>query len=108
MKLDYFACSAFIKRKLKIRLFPYQETMLKAMCEGLEIRTARSIGRTFVADCLGKYVASLYDKNNYEKEPDVTFPYTCAIEPGVITEQWVESIKKDMTEEDFKRELLCI
>ena len=54
MKIDYNECSKFIKRELKIHLFPYQEVMLKAMCDGLEIRTARAIGRSFVADALGK------------------------------------------------------
>lgn len=35
MKIKYPECSRFIKRELKINLHPYQEVMLRAMCDGL-------------------------------------------------------------------------
>lgn len=45
MTIDYEDCSRFIKEKLHIDLFPYQEIMLKAFCDDLEVRTGRAIGR---------------------------------------------------------------
>ena len=108
VKINYNECSKFIKRELKIHLFPYQEVMLKAMCEGLEIRTARAIGRSFVADAFGKYVASVVSKNNYDKAPDMTFPYTCAISDGVLDEGQVELMRKECSQEVFEREMLCM
>lgn len=108
MKVNYNECSKFIKRELGIRLYPYQEVMLKAMCEGQEIRTARAIGRTFVADAFGKYVASTVDKNNYDKTPDVAFPYTCALRDGVWDAGQVELMKKECSEDVFAREMLCV
>ena len=53
MTIDYEDCSRFIKEKLHIDLFPYQEIMLKAFCDDLEVRTGRAIGRSFVADAFG-------------------------------------------------------
>lgn len=52
MTIDYEDCSRFIKEKLHIDIFPYQEIMLKAFCDDLEVRTGRAIGRSFVADAL--------------------------------------------------------
>ncbi len=43
MEINYFKFSSFIKRKLNIKLFPYQEVILKAFCEGQEVRTTRAI-----------------------------------------------------------------
>jgi len=67
MKIDYEDCLAFLEHELRVRLYPYQKEILKAFCEGKEVRTARGIGRSYVADALGKYVASLYDKNDFSK-----------------------------------------
>lgn len=107
MKYNYRECSKFVRRELKITLFPYQEVMLKAMCEGMEIRTARGIGRSFVADAFGKYVASLVGKNNYNREPDVVFPYTCALGSGVLIEEQIALMGKECTPEIFEQEMLC-
>lgn len=78
------------------------------MCEGLEIRTARAIGRSFVADAFGKYVASIVGKNNYDKVPDVTFPYTCALRDGALDEGQVELMRKECSPEVFEQEMLCV
>lgn len=108
MKVNYNECSKFIKQELNIRLLPYQEVMLKAMCDGLEIRSARGIGRSFVADAFGKYIASNAERNNYDKEPDVIFPCTCAIGSDYyLTAEQVASIKKECDTETFEREMLC-
>ena len=68
-EMSYEECLEFVKRKLGVKLYPFQEDMLKAFCEGKEIRTSRGIGKTFVAVCFGKYIAYLYDKNDYNKDP---------------------------------------
>jgi len=107
MKVDYGKCSQFIKKELGINLLPYQEAMLKAFCEEKEVRSARAIGRSFVADAFGKYVASIVAKNNYEKAPDVVFPYQCAVAYGVIDEKWIELMRKKCSQEVFGREFLC-
>lgn len=109
MKIDYGKCSRFIKRKLGITLFPYQEVMLKAFCEGQTVRTARGIGRSFVADAFGKYVASLVSENDYEQNPDVIFPYTCALKDGVLDEGQIalEQMDKDFNKALFDKEMLC-
>lgn len=108
MKINYNECSKFIKRDLGITLFPYQEVMLKAMCEEQEVRAARAIGRSFVASAIGKYVAHALDKNNNGKEPDVVFPYTCAVKHGVWDEGQAELFRKEAGEEVFAREMLCV
>lgn len=56
MKIDSDKCLDYIKNKLGVKLFPYQEAMLKLMCEGYTIRCARWIGRSFIAKLIGKYV----------------------------------------------------
>lgn len=107
MKYSYSECSRFIKRELHINLFPYQEVMLRAMCDGLEIRSARCIGRSFVADAFGKYVASIAGKNNYDKVPDIVFPYTCALRSGLLTEGDIALMEKECSPEVFQKEMLC-
>lgn len=111
LKINYNECRRFIKNKLGINLYPYQEVMLKAFCEGLEVRTARGIGRTLVADAFGKYVASLVNYNNYDAEPDVVLPYTCALKDGVLNRGQIAFLKEECKEgkgEDwFKKEFMC-
>lgn len=57
MKVNYDEASQFIKDKLGIQLFPYQEVMLKAFCDGLSVSSGRGVGRSFVADAFGRYIA---------------------------------------------------
>lgn len=107
VKLSYTDCSKFIRRKLGITLFSYQEVMLKAFCEGQTVRTARGIGRSFVADAFGKYVANLVAENDYDKSPDIVFPYTCALKDGVWDEGQIELLKRDSDASWFEKEMLC-
>ncbi len=107
MKIGYKECSAFIKNNLKITLFPYQEEMLKAFCEGKEVRSARCVGRTFVADAVGQYVAHTLGENNYTAEPDVSFPYHYAVKHNLMTKDMVEHIRSCCDSDTFKREMLC-
>lgn len=104
----YDECLEFVKRKLGVKLYPFQEDMLKAFCEGKEIRTSRGIGRSFVAACFGKYIAYLYDKNDYSKEPDMIFPYTVAMPYDIYDNELITREKSHMTETVFSKEYLCI
>ena len=106
----YEDCINYLEKKLGYRFFPYQKDMLKALCEGKEFISARAIGRTFVAECFGKYIAHLYDRNDYTKEPDVIFPYTVAHEDGYISDHmfiFIERQRNNIPEEWFNREYLC-
>ncbi len=107
MEYNYNDCLSFVKHKLRIHLYPFQEEILKAFCEGKEVRTSRCVGRSYVAKAFGQYVASLYDKNNYSKTPDVVFPYSCALNAGLIDREFINSEKKGLSREAFEREYLC-
>ncbi len=135
IEVDYNECFEFIKEALNVELFNYQKMILKALCEGLEIRTARGIGRSLVVDCLSRYLAykkmgdllliktkrgietkeqyikhikNNLDRNNYFVEPDIIFPYTCALKVGVFDENFIKQMKEIMDEKDFDREFLCV
>lgn len=107
MEYNFKDCLYYIKHKLKIHLYPYQELILKAFCEGKEVRTSRCIGRTYVAEAFGKYVANLYSSNNYSKNPDVVFPYDCALKNGLITQNFINQMQNKLSSETFNREFLC-
>ena len=81
--------------------------MLRAFVSGKEVRTARGIGRSMVADAYGKYLAHLIDKNNYDREPDVIFPYSRAVREGAGDQKLFEYLHAVMTPEAFKRDMLC-
>lgn len=107
MTIDYEDCSRFIKEKLHIDLFPYQEIMLKAFCDDLEVRTGRAIGRSFVADAFGKYVASLYSVNHWDVEPDICIPVSAAVKVGAVDDKLIDDMKQMYSPEDFKKEMLA-
>lgn len=107
MEYNYNDCLSFVKHKLRLKLFPYQEEILKAFCEGKEVRTSRCTGRSYIAQAFGQYVASLHDKNNYSREPDVIIPYTCAIEHGLLTQKMIDHARATLNEDMFAREYLC-
>lgn len=107
MKVNYEDCSRFVKEKLHIDLFPYQEIMLKAFCDDLEVRTGRAIGRSFVADAFGKYVASLYSTNHWDVEPDISIPVSAAVKAGVVDDKFIDDMKQMCSPEDFKKEILA-
>lgn len=107
MQYNYNDCLSFVKHKLRVKLYPYQEKMLRAFCEGKEVRSARCVGRSYVAQAFGQYVASLHDKNDYSKQPDVVFPYTCAMEYGLITPKMIDHQREILSQAAFNREYLC-
>lgn len=108
MEYNYVDCSNFVKHKLGITLFAYQEQMLKAFCEGKRVRCSRCVGRTYVAQAFGKYVASLYDKNNYNETPDVVFLYECAVDAGLIDKSLIDRERENLSAEVFRREYECV
>ncbi len=60
-----------------------------------------------MADAFGKYVASIAGANNYDKEPDIVFPYTCALRSGLLTEGDIALMEKECCPEVFQKEMLC-
>ena len=127
---DYERCVWYVEDILNMKLFPYQKLMLKAFCDGLNVRTARGLGRTTVASQLGSYAAfefckenpGLHDigfrfgvdeakrleKNDFTVAPDVIFPYTCGVKYGLLNKGVIESLKSTMSERDFNRDFLCL
>jgi len=107
MEYNYKDCLRFVEEKLRVSLFPYQKQMLKAFCEGKEVRSARCVVRTYVAKAFGQYVSSLCDKNDYNKTPDIVFPYSDALEYGLIDQHLIDRAKTALSLDDFRREYLC-
>lgn len=107
MKFNYEDCSKYVKERLGVTLFDYQEAMLKAFCDGLKVRTARCVGRSEVANAFGKYVAHVVGENNYDEEPEVMFTYLCAVANGLMSEKSIDRIKGTITEAEFKKEYCC-
>lgn len=103
---SYEDCVAFLSKQ-GIELFDYQKEILKAFIENKSVRTARGIGRTFVADCYGKYIAHVLSNNNYLENPDVVFPYNVAVECGILSEDFVKRMRDIMSHEQFSRDFLC-
>ena len=104
---NYNEAMGYITNKLGIKLFPHQQLMLKAFCEGFEVRTARCVGRSTVADAFGKYVAYKLGTNDYSKIPEITFPYKCAVESGLMTEDIINKFRRELKPEVFQKEFLC-
>lgn len=71
-KINADDCIDYVKNKLNIQLFGYQEEMLRAFCEGKKVATGRGIGRTYIARAFSKYIEHLYLEDNYDAKPDIT------------------------------------
>lgn len=105
-EIKYNDCAKYVQHELGIKLYDYQKDVLKAMCDGVEFRSSRGIGRTFVAECFGKYVAHLYSRNDYTKEPSMIFPYTVAMHTGLVMDTVINKIQCSYPD-IFKREYEC-
>lgn len=103
-KVSYEDCLRFIEHKLNIKLYDFQKEIIKAFCEGKEVRTSRGVGRTMCADAFGKYIGHLYSENNYGVEPEVIIPYTVLVKNNIISKERIEQYKKVMSPEVFSRE----
>ena len=103
-KVSYEDCLSFIKHRLRIKLYDFQKEIIKCFCEGKEVRTARCAGRTMCADAFGKYIAYLYDRNDYSVEPDVVIPYQRLIRNGLLDESHIERNRMILSSEAFERD----
>ena len=101
---NYEDCLKFIENELHIRLYDFQKEIIKCFCEGKEVRTCRCAGRTFCADAFGKYIAHLYDRNDYTVEPDVVIPYQRLVRNGLLDESHVERNRMLLSLEAFERD----
>ena len=102
-KVSYEDCLNFIERKLKIKLYGFQKDIIKCFCEGKEIRTTRGAGRTVCAEAFGKYISYLYDRNNYNVEPDVVIPYQRLVSAGLLNDDFIEQERLLLSQEEFER-----
>lgn len=63
IKVPYEDCLRFIENYLNIELFDFQRTLLKALCNGDDIRGGRGCGRSTVVKGYTKYLSRMLDKN---------------------------------------------
>ena len=103
-KVSYEECLKFIEHKLNIKLYDFQKEIIKAFCEGREVRTSRGAGRTMCADAFGKYISHLYSENDYAVEPEVVIPYTALVKNNIVSEERIKQYMKVLPPERFERE----
>lgn len=106
-KLVYEDCIDYAEKVLRVHLKESQKVILRCFCEGMEVRVCRGGSRSFCAEIFGRYVAHLYDKNDYETIPDVRIPYQCLIEDGLLNREFVEDVIRNTTVEVFEKEYKC-
>lgn len=100
MQVSYDEAHRFIKDKLGIQLYPHQELILKAFCDGLRVRTGRGVGRTFVANAFGKYIAYLYGQNELPGEVDLVVPTAAAVHVGLMPEAVWKQVAPEQEQEE--------
>lgn len=71
IKVPYEDCLRFIENYLNIELFDFQRTLLKALCNGDDIRGGRGCGRSTVVKGYTKYLSRLLDENYCDTKPNV-------------------------------------
>lgn len=103
-KVTYEDCIKYIEKVLRIKLFDYQKEIIKCFCEGKEVRVCRAGGRSICAEAFGKYIAHLYDSNNYSVEPDIVIPYQKIVKNGLLTDEHVKNAKLILSPEAFEKE----
>ena len=108
MKFDFNDCINYVETTQHIKLYPFQKEILKAFWEGKEVRVAKHLGRSILAKGLGAYITHIYKHNDYTKEPDVIFPYTCLVENNLMSDSFFKEQKHLISECAFKREYECI
>ncbi len=103
---DYEDCIRFIERQ-GIKLFDYQKTMIRMMCENRPFIAARGIGRSSAAEAFGKYVAHTQDRNDYGMTPERCFPANLAIRNHLMSDEWLEQMRNMLTPQQFQKEFMC-
>ena len=101
-------------------LFDFQKNILRDICAGKNVRTARGIGRTRLIYLLAFYCANKYrdlslmihiakklEYNNYDTQPDAVYPYDYCIKTGLGTLELYEDMKALLPKEAFAREFEC-
>lgn len=63
IKVPYEDCLYFIENYLNIELFDFQRTLLKALCNGEDIRGGRACGRSTVVKGYTEYLSRSLDRN---------------------------------------------
>ena len=63
IKVPYEDCLHFIENYMHIKLLDFQKTLLKAFCNGEDIRCGRGCGRSTVVKGYTEYLSRLLDKN---------------------------------------------
>lgn len=106
-EISYEDCIEFIERELHVKLYNFQKEIIKAFCEGKEIRTCRCAGRTFCAEVFGKYIAHVYDRNDFRTAPEVTIPYQRLVEENVLSDEIINKNRAWMSEDKFQTEYCC-
>lgn len=99
-------CIEFVEHYMGIKLFPFQKEILIAWENGYEVRTARGLGRSKLAEGYGKYITHKLENNNYEKAADLVFPYHYGIAHGLLEKESVD-LCKELSEKAFIVEYEC-
>lgn len=63
IKVPYENCLRFVENYLNIELFDFQRTLLKALCDGEDIRGGRGCGRSTVVKGYTEYLSRSLDRN---------------------------------------------
>lgn len=101
LNLDYTECLAYIEENENLRLTPSQKIMLYYLLQGKEVRTATGINREAIVRGIGNFVTYKLCKNHYEKQPDITIPYTMLVDDGLISQTCVDYLKSKESPEVF-------
>lgn len=86
-----------------IDLAPYQESMIVDMCNGTPFMSARGVGRTFVANLLGAYIASLFSENNYNEDATKKYSIWLAVNANIVPKSFINTEKAKLNEQEFRR-----
>lgn len=75
IKVPYEDCLRFIENYLNIELFDFQRTLLKALCNGEDMRGGRACGRSMVVKGYTEYLSRLLDEHCYDTKSNETISY---------------------------------
>lgn len=61
---------SFCRTRLNTTFTPDQTRAINLLFDGAEIWMERGLGRSKIYECLGKYIAYTFDKNDLSQRPD--------------------------------------
>ena len=88
IKVPYEDCSRFIENYLHIELFGFQRVILKALCNGENIHTGRSCGRSVVVTGYTEFLSRLLDRHNYDTKSKTMMP--CSKKSGYYGKAYID------------------